>query len=128
MEDNHKFGYSDSMNANDYKVGTFVKVRCISFLGRRDYQAYGGEKDRTGFYNVLDQGTTKELRFSQTNETIAKNQFAITEYKALEGKWLVFQVKKYIYGNGFVLTGVQVQETEDMAQKKEAARAAGKLM
>ena len=115
--DTHRFGESDYLNANDYEVGARVKVKVVDFLGRQDYDAYGGEKDRTGFYKVDDRGAHKEFRFSQTNETLAAKKFGIKSYADLVGKYLTLSVKHYQQGNGFVLEDIRNFESEGVQSK-----------
>src|SRR5690348_5345694 len=60
--DGHRFGESDYLNADDFAVGAVVKVPCVSWIGRKEYQTRDSKTKKAGFYQVEDRGAKKEFR------------------------------------------------------------------
>ena len=109
MEDNHIFGESDYLNGNDYAVGAVVQVKVVSFMGRLEFVNRDGETERAGYYKVKNpEGSIKEFRLGVANEKILKNQFKCGSYLGLIGKTLFLIVKKYQFGNGFVVSDLKL--------------------
>jgi hypothetical protein len=107
-DDGHRFGESDYLNADDFAVGATVKVPCMAWIGRREYQTRDNKVKKAGFYTVEDRGAQKEFRLGIKNEKALALKFKLKGYEDLVNKVIVLYVEKYPMGhNGFVITGVE---------------------
>lgn len=119
-QDRHVFGESDYLNADDYKAGEKVTVRCTDFLGRRSYtEQRTGDEKRAGYYRVEDERKLpKEFRLGIENERALKAKFGLRGYEELVGKDVTLQVKAYPFGaNGFVIVNVALPQQGSPAKK-----------
>ncbi len=108
MEDSHIFGESDYLSADEYATGTPISIKVTDFLGRLPYMNHNGDKERAGYFKVLNQkGSTKEFRLGVKNEIVLKSKFNVLNYIELVGATLILQVKKYNLGNGFVVVDLK---------------------
>lgn len=107
QQDNHRFGESDYYDANDWAVGATPTVKCLSFIGRREYTTRDGSVKKSAYYSVDDRGMPKDFRLGIKNERILAKKFKFTGYQELVGKEIKTEVVKYPLGNGFVITGVK---------------------
>ena len=103
--DEHTWGKSEYLDADEYKPGDTVKTRVSSNLGRLPYTAKDGTPKRAQMYKVTTEGIVQQFRLGIKNEILCA-KMGIKTAEELVGKTLVLQVKKYPLGQGFVLIKV----------------------
>lgn len=105
----HRFGFSDWLDANDYEPGEIVEAKALAYLGRREDENADGDITNNAYYKVDSRGVQQEFKLGMKNERLLRKKHAVKGASELLGKTIVLKVKDYgaNFGNGFVVVGLK---------------------
>ena len=105
----HRFGFSDYLDANDYEPGELVEGKVLAYLGRRTDENADGEIINNSYFRLDARGVQQEFKLGMKNERILRKKHGVKAAAELIGKTLALKVKDYgaNFGNGFVVIGLK---------------------